>query len=377
MQKLILTSSTVFLFVFLVATLFLVGVFALRDARMSEKFDVVRWERTTVANKWLYELGSVFRDDLDDDESILRYFTLDDRDTTYALGLENTVEAVIEERITTVLMDIDVDSRLPIPIGVFPPVDFEIADSPRVLVVSPRDRIARISSSLLRPDLEFEDFIRIEKEAESDLSKSALVVGTGGVATYPAVVAKGASYRRTLEIAAHEWVHHYLFFYPLGQNYFASSDLLTINETVADLVGDELAGITLHRWGDPTGMSGLYAAKPASKSIEIDMMMRDLRAEVEALLMVGQVETAESRMEEVRLELCDRNFCPRRINQAYFAWFGAYAARTDATDPLGPQIASLREASDSLTDFLQMVRVVTSRAEIEFLVLGKRVLQDE
>ena len=72
MQKLILTSGTVFLFVFLVATLFLVGVFALRDARMSEKFDVVRWERTTVANKWLYELGSVFRDDLDEDESILR-----------------------------------------------------------------------------------------------------------------------------------------------------------------------------------------------------------------------------------------------------------------------------------------------------------------
>lgn len=377
MQKLIFSSRSAFLIVFLVAVLFLVGVFALRDARTGEEFDVVRWERTTVANKWLYELGSAFRDDLDGSESIRRYFILDDRDSTDGIELENTVEAVIEERISTVLADLKVDSRLSIITRVFPPVDFEIAGSPRVLVVSPRDRIERISSNLLRPGLGFEEFRTIEKEAERDLSKSALVVGTGGVATYPAVVAKGASYRRTLEIAAHEWVHHYLFFYPLGQNYFASSDLLTINETVADLVGDELATLALERWGDPTITSELPSAKSASATLEIDTILRGLRVEVDALLMIGQIEKAESRMEEVRLDLCDRSFCLRRINQAYFAWFGAYAARPDATDPLGGQISTLREVSHSLTDFLQMVRVVTSRADIDSLMLEKTVLQGD
>ena len=45
----------------------------------------------------------------------------------------------------------------------------------------------------------------------------------------------------TVGTAAHEWVHHYLAFYPLGASYFRSQDLRTLNETVADVVGDEVA----------------------------------------------------------------------------------------------------------------------------------------
>ena len=238
--------------VFVAALLLVLGVLALRDIRAGDQFDVVRWERTTLANKWLHALGEPFRDDFDDDEALRRYFTLGDRGGDEARELESAVEAAIEGRIDRVLADLGVDGRFPLPASVFPPVDIEIAGSPRVLVISPRSRIERVSSDLLRPDLTQDDFEAIEREAEEDESFAALVVGTGGVATYPAVVAEGRSYRQTLETAAHEWVHHYLVFYPLGRNFYDSSDLQTINETVADVVGDEVAAIILERWGDPT-----------------------------------------------------------------------------------------------------------------------------
>ena len=366
--------------VFAGAVAIVLGALALRDTQAGDAFDVVRWERTTLANKWLHALGAPFRDDLDDDEAIRRYFALDDRDSDEARELENDVEAVIEGRIDQVLAGLEVDGRFPLPGSVFPPVDIEIAGSPRALVISPRDHIERVASDLLRPDLTQDEFEVIEREAEEDDSLSALVVGTGGVATYPAVVADGRSYRRTLETAAHEWVHHYLVFYPLGRNFFDSPDLQTINETVADVVGDEVAAIILERWGDPTTEpatatpevtatpEATAATSPESSRVDRNEVLRDLRIEVDDLLAAGQIEQAEARMEEVRLELCDAGFCLRRINQAHFAWFGTYAARPDATDPLGPQLRTLRDASGSLAAFLEAVRGAGSREDIEVLI---------
>jgi hypothetical protein len=368
---------------FLGSLLLVLGILALRDAQAGDTFDVVRWERTTIANKWLHALGEPFRDDLDDDEAIRRYFALDDRSTNEARELENAVEAMIEGRIDAVLSNLGIDGRFQIPASVFPPVDIELAQSPRVLVVSPRDHIERISSNLLRPDLAEDELIEIERETEEDDKLSALVVGTGGVATYPAVVAEGRSYRRTLETSAHEWVHHYLVFYPLGRNYFDSNDLQTINETVADVVGDEVAAVILERWGDPTVAPPTPTpvatatpeptpapdATPEPPRVDRNEVLRDLRIEVDDLLAEGKVEEAEARMEAVRRELCDTGFCLRRINQAHFAWFGTYAARPDATDPIGPQIFALRERSESLAEFLEAVRDADSREAVEQLVI--------
>jgi len=368
---------------FLGSLLLVLGILALRDAEAGDTFDVVRWERATIANKWLHALGKPFRDDLEDNEAIRRYFALDDLSTDEARELENAVEAVIEGRIDAVLSDLTIEGRFPIPASVFPPVDVELAQSPRVLVISPRDHIERISSNLLRSDLAEGELVEIEFETEEDDELSALVVGTGGVATYPAVVAEGWSYRRTLEISAHEWVHHYLAFYPLGRNYFDSNDLQTINETVADVVGDEVAAVILERWGDPTVAPPTLTAVPTatpeptiapdspSESPRVDRneVLRDLRIEVDDLLAEGKVEEAEVRMEAVRLELCDAGFCLRRINQAHFAWFGTYAARPDATDLIGPQIFVLRERSESLAEFLESVRGADSREAVEQLVL--------
>ena len=66
--------------------------------------------------------------------------------------------------------------------------------------------------------------------------------------------------------------------------------------------------------------------------------------------------------------LADHGISIRRINQAYFAWYGTYAARADAVDPLGDQLRELRERAGSLARFLELVRGVTTRAEVEALL---------
>jgi hypothetical protein len=348
-----------------------------RDARSGDAFDFVRWERTSVANKWLYALGGPFRDDLDGDDAIAQYFALDDYSADEARELENIVEAEIEGRIDKVIAELGIDGRFPLPGSVFPPVDIELASSPRALVISTRDYIERTSTDLLRPDLTLDDAVTLEQSVEEDDTLSALVVSTGGVAAYPAVVKEGRSYVGTVSTAAHEWVHHYLTFYELGFRYNDSSDLRTINETVADIAGDEIADIVIERFGDPTKISEAPAANPATSptepaipAVDRNKVLRDLRFEVDELLADGEIEVAEARMEAVRLELCEAGHCLRRINQAYFAWYGTYAARDDAVDPLGGQLRALREHFGSLEAFLTVIRGAGSRAEVEALLAG-------
>lgn len=363
------------------AVLISVASFAVRSARAGDSFDFLRWEVTTLPNKWLDALGAPVRHDPSSEDALRRYFALADRDGEEGRALENEVEAVIEGRVDAVLRELGAGWPLS-PLGVWPPVDAELAGSPRVLVISPRDRIARIESDTLRPDLTVEEAVAIERRIEQrHEDRSALVVGTGGLSLYPAVVSNRDSYAETVETVAHEWVHHYLSIYPLGRDYFRSDDVRTINETVADLVGSEVARLVLTRW--PLEPLATPAATPtpaptpapsatlAPPRLDFDATMRDLRVEVDALLAAGRIEDAERRMEEVRQRLNDAGYRIRRINQAYFAWYGTYAARGDSVDPLGNQLRDLRERSGSVARFLEVVRAATTRDDVATLVASR------
>ncbi|MEX2031361.1 MAG: hypothetical protein WEA81_00700, partial [Dehalococcoidia bacterium] len=343
------------------------GVLAVREVRAGDRFDLVRWEIETFPNRWLGLVGAPFRGERDPDEVLAEYFALDPGDPARRV-LENQVERIVEGRIDTVLHELHLSARLALPGTVFPPVDLELATSPQVLVTSPREVIERRSTDLLRADLDTEAALTIERDAEADDGGiSALVVGSGGVATYPAIVSDRTSYFGVLATSAHEWVHHYLAFYPLGFRYAESGDLRTINETVADLVGEEVARIVYERWGDPTPGFTTPAVAPAttpSTVVDRSQVLRDLRLEVDALLEDARVAEAEQRMEEVRRELEEAGIYIRRINQAFFAWFGTYAARPDATDPLGGYLREIRERSGSLDAFLANVRDTGSREDV-------------
>jgi hypothetical protein len=359
----------------------------LRDHRADDRFDLVRWELDTFPNRWLAVLASPFRDAAPDEDEVLRaYFALPPEDPGRA-EYENEVERIIEGRITQVLSDLGLSARVDPPRGVFPPVDVELAISPQVLVTSPRDVIERKDTDLLRPDIEAARALEIEANAEeADPDLAALVVPSGGVATYPAIVSDRSSYAGVLGTSAHEWVHHYLAFYPLGFNYYRSGDLRTINETVADIVGEEVAGIALERWGDPTTVPATAAAPaddvpppPPGPTVDRNAVLRALRLEVDALLAEGRIEEAEARMDEVRDELEAAGYYLRKINQAYFAWYGTYAARPDAVDPLGGYLREVRARTGSPAAYLETIRGWTSRADVEdgLVELGGTLVTEE
>ena len=363
-------SLAAFVLGLLAAFLLWAGLFALREPQPHEEFDLaqlVRWELSTLANKWLFAAGAPLRDDPAPDAALTAWFALDDRSTAAGRRLENVAEAAIEGRIDAVVREKELSFPLPLPgaLAVWPPLDIELSESPHVLVISPRSEIRRAEQRILQFDLGRDELLRIEREAEErDESIAAFVAPTGGVAFYPAIVSDAGSYRGVVGTAAHEWVHHYLTFYPLGRAYFTNDDAQTINETVATLVGHELREAVIERFGDPTPPR---APAPAP-DIDRAAVLRELRLEVDALLEEGRVGQAERRMEEVRLMLADHGVSIRRINQAYFAWYGTYAARADAVDPLGEQLRELRERAGSLARFLELVRGITTRAEVEALL---------
>jgi hypothetical protein len=235
----------------------------------------------------------------------------------------------------------------------------ELGEPPQVLAVSPRERIELLESDLLDPGLTESQLLEAEDEHDNE-DFSALVEDTGGVGTYPSNIRHRTSYEDILQVVAHEWTHQYLAFYPLGFNYFDNNELRTLNETVANVIGDELGQRAALMF--PLNEQEIESN---GSSIDFRATMRALRREVDRLLADGEIERAELRMEEVRQELAEGGIFIRRINQAYFAFHGSYGDAPQSSSPIGPKVAEVRESSDSLRDFLRLVQEVTSEDELD------------
>lgn len=246
-------------------------------------------------------------------------------------------------------------------ISLLPPLLFEFYAPPNILVVSPRERIVLKEAILLEPWLALETASEIERRVEG-LGLSALVEELGGVATYPSLIPEGSSLEFAFSTIAHEWVHQYLFFHPLGRRYEASYEMTTINETVADMVGRELGARVLRLYGrepkkeveSPTGFS-------------FNREMRQTRLAVDDYLAQGQVAEAERFMEERRQFLVQQGYALRRLNQAYFAFHGAYAESPASTSPVARLLRAVREQQPSLSSFLRVVSGISSYEELESL----------
>jgi hypothetical protein len=246
---------------------------------------------------------------------------------------------------------------------VFPPVQFTLTEPPRVLIVSPRDRIEVSQYVLLDPGLDQAAVERLEAGV-AERGLSTLVTSIGGLSTYPAMVLDQGSARAVLSAVAHEWVHAYFFFQPLGRGYWANQEVRTINETAAELAGDELG----RRLAQQLDLPAQPAATDNSRQAEFNRLLRETRLEVDRLLALGQVEAAERYMEERRLLLESRGFTIRRLNQAYFAFHGSYAEGPAGSSPLAGQVRQLRQQSASLGDFLRTIAQVRSPADLAHLL---------
>ncbi|HEY5639788.1 MAG TPA: hypothetical protein VIW01_07025 [Dehalococcoidia bacterium] len=372
---------------------------AAEAAANRHSFNLITWELEHFPQKWLYKIGSIFRDeDGSDDDALRRYFELGDEIGRLAVeapgsdelsraedergGLEARVEDIIEGRVTSVLEEQGLALEPPLfsDLGlIFPPVDFELDPPPRVLAVSPRDRIELEDSYLLAPGLSRETALDIEGEVEADdPGVSALVVTSGGVATYPSVINEGRSYERIVDTAFHEWLHQYLIFFPLGRSYFEGGEARTLNESVANIAGSELARLYFEKYGplEPAPPSATPGPSlppgptpvPTAEPFDFTAQMRALRLDVEELLADGRIEEAEALMETKRDEFEARGHYIRRLNQAYFAFYGFYADTPASIDPIGPKLATLLDRAGSPGEFVRRASGITTQAELDKLL---------
>jgi hypothetical protein len=271
------------------------------------------------------------------------------------------VEEAVEAEISSILGEANFKSRIGL---IFPPVDTVYSSSPTVLVLSPRDRIHRQKTILLAPGIRSEERDRIEEMVLREENLAALVEDTGGVATYPSVVSDSSSLHHAVVITAHEWLHHWFFFQPLGQHFWDSSEMTTLNETAATLGGEEIGDLAY------TAMTGEVIDRDSSSSPEVDPevfdfneAMRETRMGAEELLAQGKIEEAEAYMEERRQFLAANGRLIRKINQAFFAFHGSYAASPASVSPIDGQLKELRRRTDSLEDFLKLVAGFSSIQE--------------
>ncbi len=280
-----------------------------------------------------------------------------------AIWLQKTrMQGTVEETVESYVADAIAREGLGTWAGVMPPVDVVLTSSPHLLVISPRERIDREAEFLLEPGLFGDGKEALEAQVEGlDAGVSAYVANTGGVALYPSVVADGYGLRNAMEIAAHEWLHAWLFFRPLGRNFWDSGEMTSLNETVATIAGKELGDMAYSALtGSPVStpfFEGVPATARDAEPPEFDFRaeMQETRKRVDQLLAAGRVEEAEAYMEERRKLFVAHGYLLRKLNQAYFAFHGTYATGAASVSPIGGQVQELRSRSGSLGDFLLTV----------------------
>ncbi len=257
----------------------------------------------------------------------------------------------------------------------FPPSLYQVSEIPQNLVISPRAEIRRELDISLSPGISIDSKNQLEETIFSELDHAALVVPIGGIGTYPAMVMQSSNLIRLTEVIAHEWVHNYLTLRPLGMLYLTSGDLLTINETTATIAGQELGWLIMEIYYPdqipPGTLPPHFEVSPAPPEAVLDpdifdfhTEMRLTRIETDRLLAEGDIEGAEAYMESRRQVFWDNGFAIRRLNQAYFAFHGAYGGSPGGgaagEDPVGPAVITLRAQFEELAEFINAISWVTS-----------------
>lgn len=258
-----------------------------------------------------------------------------------------------------------------------PPVLYHITPLPMALIVSPRSVIQQDANISLLPGITTEEQIKLEKDIEQRMGVSALVVPIGGVGVYPTMIMSTDDLPWLNEVIAHEWTHNYLTLRPLGMNYETSPELRTMNETTASLVGKEVGAEVLKRYypelvpPPPAPTAAQQSQKPASPPPPVfnyRAEMHTTRVEADRLLSLGKIQEAEDYMEQRRRFFWENGYQIRRLNQAYFAFYGAYADEPGGAagkDPVGPAVRALRQKSASLADFINRIAWMTSFEELQ------------
>jgi hypothetical protein len=289
--------------------------------------------------------------------------------------LKKVVEGIIELQIRDILNQLDLYWYNDI-IGLnisFPPVNFSLESPPHLLVVSPRENITRMKEIILLQDLSIDEINYIETEIDK-LGYSSIVLGLGGMATFPAFVNNNAGLEYTISTAVEEWFHQYFFFKPAGFLYafnllgiYKDSDISTINETIAGIVSDEIASMVYSKYYSRYYENVTFEYLQGN-GFDFYEEMRNIRIAVDIFLANGDIEQAEAFMEEKRLYILSQGYYIRRLNQAYFAFYGTYAGSPSSVNPIGEILWDLRNSSANVTDFINITSGIRNMNDLHKLM---------
>lgn len=285
-------------------------------------------------------------------------------------------EATLEMQVTEILRELGLTlGGQPIPW-----VLYHITPLPQNLVVSSRAAIQQETSYLLDPNLTTEQAEHLEAQVDASMSVSSLVVPVGGIALYPTMVMRATALGWLSDTIAHEWIHIYLAYKPLGRYYFERPEVRTMNETTASIAGNEIGRLVMERYYpemlrryDPTEqlasvISGPIGPDTFPPPFNFRQEMYKTRLQADQLLEEGKIDEAEAYLEHRRQIFWARGYPIRKLNQAYFAFYGAYADAPGGPageDPIGPAVRELRARSASLKEFLDRIERMSSFAQLQ------------
>lgn len=371
----------------------------------SELYSILGWEMENFSAKWIHKIrtsGYSNSPTLDQNHStIIEYLSLtnrlfylesqlenlesdDNRKNNYnktaatliqdiestrvsIISIRDKVEEFLESKISAEIQNHEIGYSGPMGLH-FPPVDFRLTYSPKVLVISARNRIDMTEAILIRDDIKENDIILIENAIKGTYKLSPYIANTGGLATYPSTISHRSSVYNIIDTAAHEWLHHYLFFKPLGQSYWSTNTMRSINETTANIFGKEIsdavyATMQSDGWKDIPNEYQNISSAPKNEPFDFRKEMQITRLEAENLLSDGHIEKAEEYMEDRRQYFISNGYYLRVLNQAYFAFHGTYADSPSSISPIYSQLMTIRHASSSLTEFINKVSSISNHED--------------
>lgn len=277
------------------------------------------------------------------------------------MSLAPQVELVIEREVTDVLASQGFGISLAGGHFIFPPVLFVFRPAPTMLVASPRDSIELLGYELISPSTTISEFELLEEGVAEHDNLCGLVVSPQALTTYPSIVGEGARFHRTLYLVAHEWGHQYLIFYPLGCTWFRGGVYRQMNETVADIIGYEVADHIYRQYGyEPPPRT----PSPTETGFDYAAEIGETRLVVGELLEEGRIEEAEQYMEQRRQLFVQEGYYIRKLNQAYFAIRDPYPLLPGSVSPISEQLEELRSYYGTLGEFVVALAWLTTHEEL-------------
>lgn len=327
-----------------------------------------------------YQLSQLYADASIEDKESATAAVRGELDELYTRRheLAPLAESIIQAQVSQVLAELGLTAvGQPVP-----NVWYHSTPLPMALIVSPRDRIEQTANISIYTEITVDEQVTLETEVDAGLDVSSLVVPVGGVGVYPTMVMRSTNLNWIANTVAHEWIHNYLTLRPLGVLYNNTPELRTMNETTASIAGDEIGALVIEKFypelmpnaSNPTlNLISLPSDRPNPEDLprppfDFRAQMHETRIHVDALLAEGKIEEAEAYMEERRQIFLRNGYLLRKINQAYFAFYGAYADTPGGAageDPVGPAVRALREQSASLADFVNRISWMSNFEQLQ------------